>query len=393
MDSENNKNLVDLTKEFQTKVEELDKSKKTLLETLKVVDHARDNLEQEKNRTSAIITSLADGLLVFDEKNRVSLVNPRVEEIFCVKGEELFGKTLPELNLMPSLQPLVKILEEGLKKMFRKELDINDNLILEVTVEPMNLDDQPIGHLIILHEITREKLIEKMKSEFVSVAAHQLRTPITGIKWVFMTLLNGDAGEISKEQEDLLSKGYQSNERMVGMVNDLLNVTKIEEGRFLYKLAYYTLEDLIEKTLSQFSEIVKKKDINIVFEKPEKPSPKIKVDAEKIELVIQNLIDNAIKYSKAGGMVTISLVYDKNEVKVSVKDSGIGIPKEEQSRLFSKFFRAENAVKVDTEGSGLGLFITKNIVEKHGGRIGFQAEEGKGSVFEFALPLENELIS
>ena len=246
--------------------------------------------------------------------------------------------------------------------------------------------------LVVLHDISREKMVEAMKSEFVSIAAHQLRTPLAAIKWTMKMLLEGDLGELNEGQMELVNKVYISNERMVNLINDLLNVSRIEEGKYLYKPELVHIEDIVEPLLESYRIEMERRGIDFKIKKPKEKTPTVAVDNEKITLVIQNFLDNAMKYTPKGGSVEISIDYDKdiNRVRVSVKDSGVGIPKNQQLRMFSKFFRAANVIRMETEGSGLGLFISKNIVEAHGGKIWFESEEGKGSTFYFNLPVKNK---
>ena len=257
---------------------------------------------------------------------------------------------------------------------------------MEVSVIPIKAKSEIIGTLVVLHDVTREKIIERMKTEFVSIAAHQLRTPLSAIKWTLKMLLDGDLGEITEEQREFVNKAYRANERMIKLINDLLNVARIEEGRYLYKLSSLNIEPLVRKIVESLRQEAERKKIKLEFKKPKKKLPKLMLDAEKISLAIQNLVENAIKYTPAGGRVTISLKVENEEVVFSVKDTGVGIPKEQQDRVFSKFFRGANVMRMETEGSGLGLFITKNIIEAHGGRIWFQSKEGRGTTFYFAIP-------
>jgi len=247
-----------------------------------------------------------------------------------------------------------------------------------------------LGTLIILHDITREKTIERMKTEFVSLAAHQLRTPLSAIKWTLRMLLDGDLGKITEEQKDFIEKTYKSNERMITLINDLLDVTRIEEGRYLYKPVLADVEPIVQFVTNSYQEEIKKKKIRFEFKKPEEGLPKIKLDVEKIRLAIDNLIENAIRYTPAYGKVMVSLEHKKGGIEFSVKDTGVGIPKDQQGRIFTKFFRAANVMRMATEGTGLGLFITKNIIEAHGGKIWFESEEGKGTTFYFAIPVKEE---
>ena len=309
-----------------------------------------------------------------------------------MKKEQLIGKDFLEIISRQELKPLLDALGQKIKKVFRKEITINENLTLELTTVFVSRKGEKIGSLLILHDVSREKLVERMKTEFVSIAAHQLRTPLSAIKWTLKMFLDGDLGELTKEQKEFAEKSYISNERMINLVNDLLDVSRIEEGRYLYKLTPARMERIIQAIINSLSRVAKRKGIVIDFVKKQKSFPQVKVDAEKIGLVIQNLIDNAVKYTPEKGKITVSLSKTGNNLKVEVADTGMGIPKDQQGRIFSKFFRGANALKTETVGSGLGLFIVKNIVEAHKGKIWFESEEGKGTTFFFTIPINPEKI-
>jgi len=199
-------------------------------------------------------------------------------------------------------------------------------------------------------------------------------------------LLDEDLGEITKEQREFIEKIYESNEKMIRLINDLLDVTRIEEGRYLYRPVLASLENEVQFVVNSYKEEIEKRKLKLEFKEPKKKLPQVMLDVEKMRLAIQNLLDNAIRYTHSGGQVTISLKGDKNKVEFRISDTGIGIPKDQQKRVFTKFFRGANAVKMETGGTGLGLYITKNIIEAHDGKILFKSEEGKGSTFYFSLP-------
>jgi len=373
-------------------LEDVEESRKALTNMLEDVEEARRKAEEEKNKTMSIITNFADGLLVFDGEGNLSLINPQAEGFFDVKSRDIIGRSILELSTFPTLATLASLFGKEIKGVFRKELAIKENLTLEVSTIPMVSGEEKLGNLVILHDITREKMIEKMKTEFVSLAAHQLRTPLSAIKWALRMLLDGDLGKITDEQRDFVEKTYQSNERMIGLINDLLDVTRIEEGRYLYKPTLESIENLIQFVVNAYKEEMERKNLELDFKKPEKKLPRAVVDVEKIRLVVENLLDNAVRYTPPGGRVTISLRYveKEKEIEFSIKDTGAGIPKDQQARVFTKFFRGVNVMRMETEGSGLGLFIAKNIIEAHGGKIWFESEEGKGTTFYFTLPLKEE---
>ena len=337
----------------------------------------------------SIITNFADGLLVFDEENRLSLANPEAEGLLKIKKDEVVGKSLVELAKFSAFQLFpAGFFGDKIIKIFRKEINLSEEMSLEVTVVPLMRADIKAGFLIILHDVTREKRIEKMKTEFVSLAAHQLRTPLSAIKWTVRMILDGDAGAINDEQKEMLQKSYLSNERMIGLVNDLLNVTRIEEGKYLFKLALSDIAEITRSVADSYSGQALKRNIKLEFSEPAGKIPKLTVDAEKIGLALQNILDNAVKYTPEGGTVFVAVSGDKENIKISVKDTGVGIPANQRERVFSKFFRADNVIRLETEGSGLGLFIAKNIIEAHGGKIWFESKEGEGTTFFFSLPIK-----
>jgi PAS domain S-box-containing protein len=364
-----------MEEQVQRQTKELSESRLALLNILEDTEEARRLAEEERSKTAAIIRHLSDGLLFFDKNHNLALINPLAEEMFQVKAEDVLGLPVDKLKKLQNLF----FWNKKFKELFREELSLGD-IIYEVTTSAI---DQ-IGTLVVFHDISREKLVERMKSEFVSIAAHQLRTPLSAIKWTIRMILDGDTGEVNNEQKEMLEKTYVSNERMVALINDLLNVTRIEEGRYLYQQEKERLDHIVRDVLDSSQELAKKKKLKMDIDLDEVT---VTGDQEKLRLAVQNLTDNAIKYTPEGGQVTISLKKKDGQAEFNVTDTGVGIPKNQQERLFGKFFRAENVIRMETEGSGLGLFITKNVITAHKGKIWFKSEEGKGSTFSFSLPM------
>jgi len=384
------KEVEERTRELRGKIEESEHSRVALMNMLEDMEDLRRRAEEEKEKTLAIITNFADGLLFFDSSDCLALANPQIEAYFGASKEDvlsLIGKKIGGLENVAGFKPLVELVGGSLQKISRKELFLSDKLVLEVSSLEVAGRHGKIGTLVTIHDITREKTVERMKTEFVSIAAHQLRTPISAIKWTLRMILDGDLGPITEEQRDFLDKTYKSNERMINLINDLLNVTRIEEGRHLYNLILVNLEDIVYALAGTYSELLKQKNLSLEFKKPEKPLPQVKIDVEKMRLVVSNLIENAIKYTPVGGTISVSIVSDGANMRVSVRDTGMGILKDQEERIFTKYFRGSNAIRMETEGTGLGLFIAKNIVETHGGSIGFVSQEGKGTTFTFTVPL------
>jgi len=375
--------------------EEIKEKEKMVLITRKkleqMIKRKTKELQEERNKTRTVLVSLTDGLIVFDREERITLINPDAEKILNVKEAEIINKKIGQISGFPILDKLYKTLGNKVEWTGQRyELVLNKPFkrCFNVSVAPMIDEKETIGMIVILHDTTREKEVARMKSEFVSLAAHQLRTPLSAIKWILRMVIDGDVGSISEEQTQFLERGYESNERMIILINDLLNVTRIEEGRFVCNLKSQSFEDIIEEAVVNLRRMTEQKKVEIIFNKPKKSFPKVRVDKKCIALVMQNLLDNAVRFNKPGGKVTVSIKHDKINTEVMVKDTGIGIPRLQQSRIFSKFFRADNAVRTETEGTGLGLFISKNIIEAHGGKIWFESEEDKGSVFWFTIPIK-----
>ncbi len=377
----------DMEEKIRVRTKDIEDSRVALLNMLEDTEEARARVEEEKVKTETIFTNFVDGLLVFNLNQELNLINSEAEKFLDIKGEKFIGKNFPELKKEKNLKSLFAILGSEMKEMFRQELIISPDLILEVTSVFITAGKKKISFLVILHDVTRERFIEDLKSQFVTVAAHQLRTPLSIIKWGLGMLLGGDVGKISKDQKDLLGKTFQTNERMIKLVNDLLNVSKIEEGKYLYQPKTVDMEDLVRQICASSQDIVEKRKINLTIEIEDSGLKKtIKADEEKMALAIKNLLDNAINYTEAKGKITIKMTKEKDKINLSISDTGVGIPEKQQDRVFSKFFRGSNVVKMETDGTGLGLFIAKNIIEAHNGKISFKSKEGEGTTFFIVLP-------
>ncbi len=395
------KRVREKTEELEDKNKEIADSRLALMNILEETDEAWKNTEAEKEKTMAVISNFTDGLLVFDKNDIIDMVNPRAESLLDRNASDLTGKKVEDLKKDEHLNSLTDILigseefdkeiNEGNESELRKEIEIKKGQTLEVSIIPIITGGNRSGTLVALHDISREKTVEAMKSEFVSIAAHQLRTPLSAIKWTMRMLLDGDLGDLNDDQIELVKKTYASNERMVNLINDLLNVSRIEEGRYLYKPELVHIEDIVKPLVESYKPEIERRELKLKINKPKEKTPTIAADTEKITLVVQNFLDNAMKYTPKKGEIVLSISHKTNpdRIQLSVKDSGVGIPQDQQSRLFGKFFRAANVIRMETEGSGLGLFICKNIVKAHGGNIWFESEEGKGSTFFFDLPVKD----
>ncbi|MFZ2072440.1 MAG: HAMP domain-containing sensor histidine kinase [Minisyncoccia bacterium] len=235
-----------------------------------------------------------------------------------------------------------------------------------------------------------EKLLKlsSVKADMVSISAHQIRTSLSALKWIIKMFLNGDLGKLNVEQENLLKKAYEGNDRAISIVSELLLANKTENvTEKNYNFEELDVIELIDNSIFDFSGEASAKGIEILFLKPEEKLLQIRADKEKIRVVMQNLLENAIKYSNNHDKVFITLRKENDFIEISVKDNGIGISEEGKKKIFEKFYRDPQAQKKEVIGSGIGLFISKKIVEDHGGKIWFESSEKEGTSFLFTVPI------
>ena len=233
-----------------------------------------------------------------------------------------------------------------------------------------------------------EKLSEanRMKSEFIGIVSHQLRTPLTGIKWT-INLIMRDKEKLNKEYLRGLKEISENNERMIKLVNDLLDVTKIEQGQLNLTPKKINIKKLFENIIKEYILMAKAKNISINLE-TKIDSLNVLIDEDNMAIVIHNLIDNAVKYIKNKGEVKIRLIKKGGLIRCEIEDNGVGIPKDDHKNIFQKFFRSRNIMKHETVGTGLGLFIAKSIIKKSKGKINFRSKENEGTTFWFEIPIK-----
>lgn len=371
-------------------VSEKRKSNKTsaeLSEALKRLKKSEEIISNEDKQLKTIINSFADGLIIFDNSDRIFLINPEADRILGLSMNNVLGRSINALSNFSRAKPIADILNSGAKIVSRKEVELAKDLIIELSVSPLGPMENNAGRLVTLHDVSKEKLVERMKTEFVSLAAHQLRTPLSIIKWSMSMLKKGEFGKLDKKQNEIIESMFRNNERLISLVNGLLNITHIEEGKYIYKTEMSNMANIVDSVISSRESQIKDKKIKLTFTKPDN-LPKTLIDEEKVRLVVQNLLDNAIKYSFEGGKINVFLDNDGRDIEFKIQDFGVGIPSYQKNKIFTKFFRGENAVKANMTGSGLGLFLSKNIVEAHKGLMWFNSSEKEGTNFYFTLPIK-----
>ena len=304
-----------------------------------------------------------------------------LQEIYNRDIAAIFLRILPEqvLGFDEWLATLSKQeLEHQVKEKTEALEKLNDSLEEKVSERTKELE--------IAYEELKE--LDKKKTEFISVAAHQLRTPLSGFKWTFDMLVRGELGNLSEDQMALIKRSYDTNERMISIVNDLLNTDLILTGKSEYEFSDVSINKIIDEILSETESLAKQSNITITRDDESTKDVLIQADQKQIETVVQNILDNAIKYTRKDGAIKIHTSSDAKQFTFTVEDNGIGIPQIAQGNICDKFFRADNAIRTHANGSGLGLFIAKSIIMGHSGSITFQSKEGVGSTFTFILPIK-----
>jgi two-component system sensor histidine kinase VicK len=376
----------------------LDISHKTLEK--KVLERTR-SLEVVRAKEGAILLSIGDGLIATDENGKIILINETAEKLLGKKREEVLGKTYSEITLLedekgtPVLlenHPVNMALQKGTKTAgttyynMRKD---HTKFPVAITVTPVILSGKVVGTIKVFRDITYERDIDKAKTEFVSLASHQLRTPLSTVNWYAEMLLEGDVGELNCKQKKYLDEVYRSNRRMVELVNALLDVSSLELGTFVIEPKSTDICKLARDVVHEQRSQIDTKKIRFKLS-CHKENYFMKADPKLLRMVMQNMLSNSVKYTPIGGKVELSIsLADKNNIQIKIRDTGYGIPPKQHAKIFTKLFRADNVREKDTDGTGLGLYIVKSIVEKSGGKIWFESpKENKGTTFYVTLPIK-----
>lgn len=316
--------------------------------------------------------------------HKIALVMPlrQGEKIsgYVILGEHLTGNyTKRDLNVLATISnELIIAIQNALSLHEVKELNATLQQRIDVATKELRSSNAQLKHL------------DEVKDEFISMASHQLRTPLTSVKGYISMVLEGDTGEISKQQRELLLEAFKSSERMVGLIADFLNVSRLQTGKFVIEKVPFDLKQIVKEEVSDLQMIAKGHKIKLQLKVMGAGNFPVVADESKLRQVIMNFIDNAVYYSHPNSTITVNLVKQEDRVELSVVDTGIGVPDDEQARLFRKFYRAKNARKQRPDGTGVGLYLARRVVMAHSGSIIFSSKEGKGSTFGFVLPLGSD---
>ncbi|MBD3251137.1 PAS domain S-box protein [Candidatus Uhrbacteria bacterium] len=367
---------------------------------------ALESHRQERDKMATIVEQMGDGLLVIDRSGTVELINKMGALLIGRSRQKVIGKHYSKMlkmvfekNRKPADGFIQLMFEKGNRRQLTNHalllLPDGEELPIAVSAAPQtDAEGKVIGGVIVFRDVSEEREIDRLKTEFVSVATHQLHTPLTGIKWFIEMLLTGRGGKLLDRQKEYIEHIQESNERMIKLINNLLNVSKIESGTpFIVQKEHLDLMEMVRKAIADNIEAANDQRVRV---KKCKHAPKrfmVSADRNKLQMAINNLLNNAIRFSHPGDEVTFGcepLTKTANTATIYIRDQGIGIPKKEQAHIFEKFFRASNALTHAPEGTGLGLYVAKAVIEGHGGALTFESKKGKGTTFYIHLPLTRE---
>ncbi len=355
-----------------------------------------NRLKAEKNKSEAIVRSISNPIIVTDKDNKIVLINPEAENVFTIKEDNILGHHFLEvINNEKIFQEIDNTLkEENSDEEADKVICLNTGNLekdYRLKVRPVYNRNTEVELVVtLLEDITKLKEIDRMKTEFVSTVSHEFRTPLTSIKMSVELLLEENVGSLSEEQRELLLATSEDCERLVSLIDDLLDLSKIESGQIELDFQPSEVEKIVTSALKPIIPQAKEKDIELKTDL-EDDLPPVTADFTKINWVITNLLGNALRHTEAGGSITVSSRRRGSRAYISVSDTGEGIPTEYRDKIFDKFvsIRGED----ETSGTGLGLAISKEIVEAHGGKIRVESSEGEGSTFTFTLKLSSRPMS
>lgn len=358
------------------------------------------SLENERGRLHAVIENMADGVVVVDPHGRVTLMNAAAERLFGWTAKELLGKSFVEQvpmrdqrqrTIPEARRPITQALRgkvTGIWNTVAPEFYVRKDgtsFPTTATAAPIRVGGKILGAVAVLRDASREFEVDRAKSDFVTLTSHQLRTPLTGIQWYVQDMLDGTTGKMSKPQREHLRDVERSTQRMIRLVDDLLRVSQIELGQVAANMSRVDLSLVARRAVDELAARAKLKGISVSLTGP-RSLPMAMADAAIARNVLTSLVANAIAFTPSGGEVAVRVARDKHSIRVSVSDTGIGVPANEQGQVFRRFFRASNAQTYTGEGTGLGLYIAKQLVGLSKGKIGFTSREGKGSTFWVSFP-------
>jgi len=350
------------------------------------------DIAYEKSRITAIIHCMVDGILVTDPDSRIVLHNPAATRLLEIEGLEIIDESL---RRCVKSEDLARVVTEVLDTEKSKYVEISQEITLGEgtgkvflrtnTAPVLNEDGEIMGSVTVLHDITQEKQINRMKSDFLTMVSHELRAPVSAVQQQLSVIQEGMAGSITEKQGKMLARAKERTKGVLDLINDLLNVSKLDSDIVVQHKEPTALEDIVRTACELMEPEADTRGIRLKLVASQ-PLLLVNTDRENMEEVFVNLISNAIKYNVEGGSVTISLMTEGEFLRIDVTDTGIGIPKKDLYRIFDRFYRVKSPQTRTVIGTGLGLPIVKGIIDAHHGSIRVKSTEGKGSAFTILIP-------
>lgn len=352
---------------------------------------------REQAKDEVMLSSIGDGVLATDKDGVVTVFNKTCEQMLGWSSTDAIGKKLVDVvqmiddhghEISAADRPLAQTLTQGITSSFVQNYRRKDGTTfpVSITVSPILHEGDIDGAIAVVRDVTKEKEIDRAKTEFVSLASHQLRTPLSIINWYTETLLSGDHTGWTSDQVSQLTQVYESAGRMAELVDSLLNISRLEMGTMAMQVEEVDVVRLVQEVVTELDPEIRKHHHTLTMQVQD-PVPHVFFDRRFIWIIVLNLLTNAIKYTLEHGTITVKLFGEDGCVCLNVSDTGVGIPDDQRGMIFSKMFRAENAKMIDSQGSGLGLYMVKTIVDRMGGTISFSSSIGKGTTFYVRLPV------
>jgi two-component system phosphate regulon sensor histidine kinase PhoR len=363
--------------------DDIDELAELLNHTAEVIRQIMDELSREKSKLQTIFDKADDGFIVVDKESQINLINPAALHLIKAEASQIIGKTIIEATLNHDLSKLVeRVIKTNTAGSLQIELPKGEPTFLNVYAAPI----EPTGALVVMHDITEAKRIDAIRRDFVSNVSHELRTPLASIRVMAETIaLRGKTHP--HVSEEFAQKIISEVDRLTAISNDLLDLAQIEAGRRNIRSEEFVLKETVETAIAGLVPKAEQKAIELSIRIPDH----IVVNADKgaVHQIITNLVDNAVKYTRPSGSITITATESNGWVSISVADTGIGIPQEDIPRIFERFYRVDKARSRESGGTGLGLSIVKHLVEMQGGKVNVESQLGKGSVFTFTIPAKS----
>ena len=349
------------------------------------------DLDGERAKLAAILDSMAEGVIATDSRGRILLLNPGARAIFGLHGQTATGRPFLEVIRQKELFDLVKACQTcGAGETCRREMELGPpiNRILEAHAVSVRIDPEGQGTLLVLHDITDLRRLERVRTEFVANVSHELRTPLTSIRGYRETLLDGALEEAANARR-FLEVAHTHAERLGRLVDDLLQLSDIETGKVILKPAPLPLQEVASAVLAMFESQAAAKNLALLNRVA--PDLHVQADRDRLSQILVNLVDNAVKHTPEGGRITLAATREPDGfVEIQVADAGIGIPSTDLPRITERFYRVDKTRSRELGGTGLGLAIVKHLVQAHGGELWIESELNRGTAVHFALPTRQE---